>query len=33
VKKIAEEHGGSVSGANVSASGGAIFTVRLPLDG
>jgi signal transduction histidine kinase len=32
VKKIAEEHGGSVRAEN-RAQGGAVFTLRLPLDG
>ena len=31
VKKIAEEHGGSVRAEN-RAEGGAVFTLRLPLD-
>jgi len=31
VKKIAEEHGGSIRAEN-RAQGGAIFTLRLPID-
>ncbi|HSS08133.1 MAG TPA: ATP-binding protein, partial [Rhodanobacteraceae bacterium] len=31
VKKIAEEHGGSIRAEN-RAQGGAVFTLRLPID-
>jgi PAS domain S-box-containing protein len=32
VKELAEQHGGTVSASNAAPGGGAVFTIRLPLE-